>query len=207
MRPVTEFFRGTTRGEAVWVLAGKGPSFARRPPSLPLRVMGLNHVCLHLPCDLVHFADLDAYADCAAALAAQPAAVVMPFYPHVRNKPGRASLEELSRPGEAPGLAALHRAGRLFAYNSSLDKRKRAGLPHHRVRYFSAVVALDILAGNGVKSVITVGIDGGAAYAPEFDGKTLLSNGRASFDAQFGEMRKIAERHRMVVKPIVEAPR
>lgn len=205
MRPVTNYFRGKAGNEPTWVLAGKGPTFARRKDChLDLGpVLGLNHVCLHWACALAHFTDLDAYMDCARHLRDQPTAVVLPFHPHVDNRPGRKSLTTLLT--EEPDLSALAAEGRLYAYNSSQDRRRHPALPVHTVRYFSAVVGLSLLVRNGVQRVHTIGVDGGKAYAPEFDKKTLLSNGRPTFDVQFDEMRKMARKFRAVVTPIVEA--
>lgn len=207
MRPLTEFFRDKVGGPMDWALAGKGPSFARRAEANldRYRVLGLNHVCLHWPCDLTHFTDLDAFLDCGTHLAGQPGAVVLPWYPHTRNRPGKRTLLDLVE--TVPLVARLHAQRQLYSYNSTLSRGRLVTLPTHTVRYFSAVVGLDILARNGVKTVHTIGIDGGKAYAPDFDPKTLLSNGRDSFDVQFGEMRKIAAKFKVTVRPIVEARR
>lgn len=202
MRPLSDFFRSRP---GPWVLAGKGPSFARRaellPPGRP--VLGLNHVCrLHL-CELTHFTDLDAFLACGAALTFQAGGVVLPWRPHVRFRPGKRTLAELV--DTTPELAALADAGRLFAYNSTLCRDRRVGLSTHHTRFFSAVVGLDILAVHGgADTIYTIGVDGGTHYAPGFDPATRLSNGRPSFDAQFAEMRKVAARYRVAVRPLAE---
>jgi hypothetical protein len=57
-----------------------------------------------------------------------------------------------------------------------------------KASYFSAEAALNLLAVAGVRRVRTLGVDGGSDYSRDFDDlkeKTLLANGRPSFDLQF----------------------
>jgi hypothetical protein len=72
------------------------------------------------------------------------------------------------------------------------------------VRYFSAVAAVNLLAVSGVREIFTIGVDGGSSYAPDFDKKTLLVNGRASFDVQFKEIRDTEKRKGVKVTPLFE---
>lgn len=206
MQPLVKFFNDYRSPR--WALIGKGPSCDRRPPTCEMPTLGLNHVCRFAECDLTHFTDLDAYLECADVLAQQHESVVLPWFPHVRNKPGKKSISELV--SEISSLERLHMQGRLFTYNSTLAKKRKESLSTHTVRYFSAVVGLHILAYHGIKTVLTLGIDGGTKYASMFDQKTLLSNGRPSFDVQFGEMKKIADKFGVTVTPMVpdgqEAP-
>jgi len=203
MKSLTDFFRHNKN--RTWALVGKGPSFSRRHELrlAELPALGLNHVCLHHECRLYHFTDLDAYLQCSLELAGRDGAVVLPWHPHVRNKPGKRSLEELLE--DCPTLDNLCMQGRLYSYNSTLAKKRKVGLSTHHTRYFSAVVGLDILAvHSGAGTVVTLGIDGGSSYSPEFSTETLLANGRDSFDAQFAEMKKISERYEVEVKPLWE---
>jgi hypothetical protein len=60
-----------------------------------------------------------------------------------------------------------------------------------RVKFFSAVAALNLLTEAGVRTIRSLGIDGGATYSQEFTDlkdKTLLANRRTSFDRQFEEI-------------------
>jgi hypothetical protein len=60
-----------------------------------------------------------------------------------------------------------------------------------RVKFFSAVAAVNLLAQAGVRTIRSLGLDGGAAYSDEFidlKDKTLLANSRSSFDRQFEEI-------------------
>jgi hypothetical protein len=63
--------------------------------------------------------------------------------------------------------------------------------PVIRVRYFSAVAAINLLVAAGhTEEIYTLGVDGGTRYNPVFDTKDRLSNGRSSFDIQFDEFEK-----------------
>lgn len=203
MRPVTQMFRHEKR--RVWVLAGKGPSFEKRAtvPLAEFPVLGLNHVCLLHPVDVALFTDLDAFMDCSQTLARSKTKVIMPWFPHVKNKPGKRNLLCLEE--DLPNLGEIADGDRLFGFNSSQDRRHATGLPTHRVKFFSAVVALDILATHIADTVYTIGIDGGTKYAEGFDTKNLLKNGRSSFDAQFAEMEKIAARYSISCVPLLES--
>src|SRR5207247_8937057 len=60
-----------------------------------------------------------------------------------------------------------------------------------RAKVFSAVARPNVPPQAGVRTVRSLGVDGGAAYSEEFSDlkdKTLLSNRRSSFDRQFEEM-------------------
>ena len=57
-----------------------------------------------------------------------------------------------------------------------------------KVRYFSADAALNLLATAGAKTVRSLGVDGGQTYSQDFNDlkdKTLLANGRSTFNKQF----------------------
>lgn len=209
MLSVLKYFKDKQLNARPWLLVGKGPSFDRRA-ELPdtvvsWKVFGLNHVCLKTPVDVAHFTDFDAFQDCADRLETQAYVVCMPWFPHVGNAPGPKCLDELVQTD--PVLRELNAVGRLLTYNSSLAKHRARGLPLIPVRYFSAVAGLSILAAAGVTIVRTLGVDGGNQYASGFDRSTLLSNGRTSFDIQFGEMRKIAKAAKLDLEPMFPPPR
>jgi hypothetical protein len=71
--------------------------------------------------------------------------------------------------------------------------------------YFSVEGALNLLALSGVKKIRTLGIDGGNSYSGRFNDlvkKTLLSNGRKSFDIQFGQIRESVKRFGLDFGPL-----
>src|SRR5438094_870438 len=65
----------------------------------------------------------------------------------------------------------------------------------------------NLLARMGVKTVRTLGLDGGRGYSLAFsdlEAKTHLAAGHSSFDSQFIEMRQIVQRHGMDYAPLIE---
>lgn len=193
-----------------WVIVGKGPSLddglsASAVPSLLAQsnVLTLNHACTVVRPTIAHFVDWEAYADCMIDLAKEahrsnspPLCVCLPWHPHVRFKAGRMTLDEhVDDNGIAYYDFAQH--GRLLSYNSSTA----GSLPSHpdlylvTVRHFGSVAAFNLLATAGVRTVYTLGVDGGTGYARPFDQKDRLANGRNSFDAQFPEIERTVAAH------------
>lgn len=196
-----------------WLILGKGPSFARylELDLKPYHLFAIGDTCRFIWTDLVHFSDYEAFRRSADALRIQAgldhhcaAKVVMPWHPHVKHKPHQRSLEDwLAHDSE---LYRLHAQGRLLSYNSTVAHKMLANpdLATVRVRFFSAVAVLNILAQAGIKVVRTLGIDGGREYAGCFDKAPLGANGRASFDVQFGEIQRTIRRHQLSCRPLVE---
>ena len=185
-----------------WLVLGKGPSFRRYVPerdAATYRVFGLNHVCTVTPVFLTHVCDYDVVPACGQALLSNSRFLVMPYWPHTNNRPGKLSLHACCDKHRI--LHTLRQEGRLLVYNSSLAAKKseRGPGPLVYVRYFSAVAAIRLLAMAGVKNVTTVGIDGGSSYAPVFNKSTLLANGRDSFDIQFEAIAETCQKFKMTV--------
>lgn len=187
-----------------WLMLGKGPSFAKRLnyDLGKFNLLSLNHAVREQPVLVAHAIDLDVLQACEDVLSQNAGYLVAPWVPHVGNKAGRHTLEEL-----LPRNSVLKDFGareRLLWYNLSTagtwrhvlrhGSRKdyvREGSPIVDVRFFSATAALDLLVQAGVRTVRSLGIDGGASYSREFDdlrGSTLLANERSSFDAQFTQI-------------------
>jgi hypothetical protein len=200
MRSWWEWIAERPDGET-WTLVGKGPSFRR---DVPQPSMGLNHVALRMSVTVAHIIDINVlYAD--PCKWSDCDAIVMPWYPHVSNRPIKSTLLEWSC-----DVFALDRAreeGRLLWYNcGSADWENLPHVPDSPVvgvRYFSAEAALNLLAGAGVKQVRTAGIDGGRAYHEDFARWQPLTNGQQTFDRQTRELERIARVNGMTVKPLV----
>ena len=184
----TDWFHRTRVDGRPWLILGKGPSFGRLAEFGPdgFRLLSLNHVVRELPVEVAHIIDLDVVDACADVLQRQARVLVMPWYPHVRNRVGRRTLEGIV-PGH-PVLARLAAEGRLLWYNLSTAPDARPGSPVVPVSYFSAEAALGLLARSGARVVRSLGVDGGTAYGAAFDDlkeKTRLNNGHPSFNLQF----------------------
>jgi hypothetical protein len=177
-----------TRG---WLILGKGPSFTKRKQFdlTKYYTFSLNHAVRELPVTVAHMIDYDVVDACGEAIAKNAKYLVLPWIPHFHNRPGRHSLEELSQTQAI--LRKMKAEGRLLWYNHSRAWRRNGNSPVVRVKFFSAVAALNLLAQAGARTVRSLGVDGGSAYGNEFSDlkdQTLLSNRRSSFDRQFEEI-------------------
>jgi hypothetical protein len=193
MQDVHSWIRGKGLDNQKWLILGKGPSFSKfsRASAGSFSLLALNHVIRDVPGAIAHIIDLDVVDACAEALMRDSAALVMPWVPHVKNLAGQRNLAQISE--EHPVLRALRDSGRLLWYNlqTADASAHRPEAPVVPTRYFSAEAALGLLALSGVKTIRTLGVDGGSEYAKSFhdlNETTLLANGRSSFDKQFEEI-------------------
>lgn len=181
-----------------WLLIGKGPTFSHRN-ELDLkgfRTFGLNHVVRALPVDVAHAIDIEVLEQVSAEVWLQNAGVlVLPWRPHRNCRPAEQTLADHVR--DRPLLAELEAQGRLLWYHLSTGRHFGEDPPGPRVpvKFFSAEAALCLLAGAGVRTVRTLGIDGGGRYAAEFADLEPLTNGRSSFDEQTAELARIVRRY------------
>ena len=208
MRDAVLWLKKNSDRRLPWLIVGKGPTFSRHSEInlLNYHTLTLNHVIKHVPARLAHFTDIDALADCGSVIREPSSAcvVVIPWVPHVNNQPGRYDLRSWC--SQLPLLEFLAQNDRLVSYNSTISRRRNKRLPLIRVRYFSAVAAVNILAEAGVKEIHTLGVDGGKIYSPEFAKQTLLSNGRTSFDIQFQEIESSIKKYGLAYKPLFVRP-
>jgi hypothetical protein len=188
VRSFFDWFETNAQANDPWLILGKGPSFARRNEFdlSRFRLMSLNHAAREQPVLVAHVIDLDVVEACADAIEQNARFLVLPWYPHVHNVVGNRTLLE-AVPG-VPVLQRLEREGRLLWYDLSTSPIRHGTAPVVEATYFSAEAALNLLVAAGVRSVRSLGIDGGASYSSAFDDlrdTTLLANGRTSFDLQF----------------------
>lgn len=175
-----------------WLVLGKGPS-AMHLPKVDLdqyHVMTLNHACGLVNATVAHFVDLDAFYDCADHMRGM---ACLPWYPHVDNKAGKKNLDDL---GLAPDA--------VLTYNSTTASgRTKCPTVHTvRLRFFSAVAAFNIIGMAGMTEIFSLGVDGGTGYAPQFDQKDRLKNGRKTFDDQAGELDLAVKTYHMRWTPL-----
>jgi hypothetical protein len=171
-----------------WLVLGKGPSYERiRDVHLAdFYTCSLNHVVRHHPVDLAHIIDIDVVEACKDVLERNARTLVLPFFPHVNHAPTGKSMEDFI--AEMSVLRAMSLQGRLVWYNLSSAKQRVGDSPVITANFFSAEAAVGILATCGARTIRSLGIDGGASYAPSYqdlEGITLLANKHASFDRQF----------------------
>lgn len=188
MQSFFEWYAEIAGESSPWLVLGKGPTFEKLDEFdlTDFNLMSLNHVVEKLPVTAAHIIDLDVVESCQDAINRNAQVLVMPWVPHVDNRAGKKTLEELL--GESPFLQDLSEQGRLLFYDHLEEPRSGRG-PLIRVHFFSSEAAIDLLAKAGVRQIRTLGIDGGTRYGSTFSDlsdTTLLSNGRKSFNKQFG---------------------
>jgi hypothetical protein len=192
-----------------WLLLGKGPTFARRHEHdlTQYNTMSLNHVVLEQPVDVAHMQDFDVVQACALALPKNCRYLLLPRRPNIDFRPAHLDVQELLR--FVPELGGMADEGRIVVYDRDGVARARGG-PAIRIQYFSAEAGLDALGHMGARTVRTLGVDGGTAYATAFnaiDASTRLANGQPSFSRQAAMLRRTAARHGMEVRPLQEPMR
>ena len=202
MIPVPSFINSLPEAEKrkPWLIVGKGPSFDKLS-SLDFEAycsLALNHaVNARQGFSYVHVTDFDVFDKIKETLSSSSTKLVVPYFLHSENKPSKLlSVDAISNDQSKKHndlFLKLLKEHRLFTYNSTLSKnvckRKDLGKPVI-VKYFSGVVAVNLLGQSGVKQITLVGIDGGNSYSGFFSGLTPLTNGRKNFDVQFNEIKK-----------------
>lgn len=188
MKNFFEWFEAGQDGSRPWLMLGKGPSFDQRHAHdlTAYGLVSLNHVVREMPVDVAHMIDIDVVSDCADAIMANARVLAMPWYPHVKNFVGKKTLAQWVQ--ELPVLQRLDEEGRLLWYDLSTSKQRHGDRPVVKAQAFSAEAALNLLATAGVRTVRSLGVDGGAAYGAAFDDLkdvTRLNNGHPSYNLQF----------------------
>lgn len=195
MKSFFEWFETTKQDpKQPWLILGKGPSFAKRDQFdlKSFQLLSLNHAVREQSVAIAHMIDYDVVEACGESIDRNARVLVMPWFPHFKNRPGTENLESLAQRNAL--LGRLKAQGRLLWYNHSLAREAHGDSPVIPVRFFSSEAVLNLLAAAGVRQVRSLGIDGGNNYSAQFQdlvGKTLLSNQRTTFDVQFGEIAKI----------------
>lgn len=204
------FMEDKRNSEQPWLIFGKGPSFSRRKDFdlSEFNTLSLNHAVREQSVRVAHMIDFDVAENCADVLSMKAEFVVMPWIPHVNNRPGRDTLADLV--GVHEFLHALSKQGRLLWYNLSTSEQANLDSPTVSVKFFSAEAAINLLSMAGVRNIKSLGIDGGGSYSEEFsdlNGKTLLANGRSSFNRQFEQIARTIMKTGVSYSPLnIESP-
>ena len=203
MKDVTQWWLETGNGDndRSWLILGKGPSFARRNEFdlTGFKTLGLNHVVCYTPVEVASAIDLDVIAECGEAIYHNAQVLLMPRYPHVNFQASEQPLEAFL--GDFPILDRLNREGRLVWYNFASGKPLPSS-PRIPMGYFSAEVMVNLLATLGVRSICTLGVDGGKSYSQQFDNKTRLANQHGSFDVQWPGITATVRRYGITYAPL-----
>lgn len=189
-----------------WLVLGKGPTFARRY-EIDLEqynTIALNHVVREQCVDVAHIIDIDVVEACGDALVHNSTWLLMPRHPHV-NCIASDYLELSDWVKLIPALAEVESRGKLIQYSFSHEPTSE---DHWTIgaRYFSSEAALGILGRMGIKTVRSLGIDGGRNYSGAFadlNNQTLLLNGQRDFDLQFNQLHEIAQHFKIDFQPLL----
>lgn len=175
------------------LIVGKGPS-ADRLGDLDLkkfRVFTLNHAIKAVSWAVgAHFVDIEAYLDCQAEVDTNATFLFMPEHPHEKMTQGR-HISDYIRVNDR--LRAVDQALRLIVYRKVPLPAEQAPKNALSCLFFSAEALFNVVGILGFKTVYTIGIDGGSSYANKFSDLKPLTNGRATFDDQTPELKKIAK--------------
>ncbi len=119
--------------------------------------------------------------------------IILPYHPHINFKVTSKTLPELIHSNQY--LEELESLGKILWYNCSTWKGfpQNPAFPLIEAKYFSSEAIFNILARAGIKTIHTLGIDGGYSYAKEFQHLKPLSNGRESFNEQFPRLKAICK--------------
>jgi lipopolysaccharide biosynthesis glycosyltransferase len=193
-----------------WLILGKGPTYSKIGDInlFEYNTLSLNHVVREQKVNIAHIIDIDVVESCASYLKSNCDWLIMPMHPHVSNRPSEIlTLEDWKN--SIPILAELDRQNKLIWYDLSLGEKAQTA-SEIEVHYFSSEAALGILAKMGVKTIRSLGVDGGKKYSKTFldlDTETKLANGQPTFDLQFEKLEAIAEANNLDYRPIVEPMR
>ena len=206
MLELTQWWKSTAFSPKPWLILGKGPSFGlhEKFDLSKYNCLSLNHVVREVPVDVAHVIDVDVVEDCGEDLLRNCRWLLMPRYPHVNFQPSDEPLESWIQKSHT--LKRLDDEGRLVWYQLS-SGQPIDNSPKIQATYFSSEAAIDLLGTLGVRTIRSLGVDGGRGYSEKFDDlqtKTMLANGHATFNRQFAEMDVIIDRHGIDYEPLVE---
>jgi len=202
-----EWSKNTKFPAKPWLILGKGPSFSRRYEIRleDYNTFALNHVVREQSVDIAHVIDIDVLEPCGDALLYNCNWLIMPRRPHVHCFVSD-YMDLYDWVNCIPVLAEVERRGKLVTYSFAHEPVEDDPWTVD-ARYFSSEIALGLLARMGVKTVQSVGIDGGSNYSNVFadlSQNTLLANGQPNFDLQFNQLKELANRYSIEYKPIFQ---
>jgi len=100
-------------------------------------------------------------------------------------------------------LKEFERGGTLLWYNlSSWTKKPEIESPVVKVNHFSAEAAIRLLAMAGVRTIRTLGIDGGSGYAKEFSDLKPNRGGNDSFRLQKRDLDGVVKELKIDIQPL-----
>jgi lipopolysaccharide biosynthesis glycosyltransferase len=190
-----------------WMVLGKGPTYAEinKVGIEKYNTLSLNHVVRERHVDIAHIIDIEVVEACADVLLTNCDWLLMPRIPNVGSLPGSfVTIEDWIR--NIPILQEVEKQGKLVVYDLVIAEKGKNPLDIPLL-YFSSEAALGVLGRMGVKTVRSLGVDGGRKYSSSFqdlNSQTNLINGQPSFDLQFDRLEAIAQDFQIDYRPMIE---
>lgn len=196
-----------------WLILGKGPSFSRlgEVDLSKFNKISIGHVSRETPVEIAHIIDAYIITSMAEKVLANGDVLVSPYYPHFDmgicpNHKTTLFKPDLRQPlGNLIEtnlfLQQLAKEGRIFGYNLITASRTVGDSPRIYAGMFSPATIFDLLGYKGVKKIFSLGIDGGHDQSKAF-GDLTNRNAIRGYDAQFPEMRRLANKHNIEFAPL-----
>jgi hypothetical protein len=190
-----------------WLIVGKGPTYNRihEVDLSSYRILALNHVAREIRCDVAHMIDIDVWTSCSEKIVDNARVVVFPMHPHVNECPTQKTITEFRN--ECGLLQYLDFRRRLLWYQHSvaivrgLEIEGDQEWPVVRVEQFSAEAAVHLLGLAGVKTIRTLGVDGGMQMAQRFSDMPPRTR---PYDAQWLNIRRSIQEFGLDYAPIFQ---
>ncbi len=193
-----------------FLILGKGPTF-KRPSAEDYKtynILSLNDSVRECKVNVCHIIDIDVLDRCGDAIMRNCDVLVAPYYPHLGWRPNPLiTLDELSH--KQPVLRKLREQGRLYGYNlstvSQMFNKRWNDSELVYASHFSAEAVVNLLGKLGVKTIRTLGVDGGKGQEEAF--KDLQNINVNGYEAQWVNIRKSIKRFGLDYAPLgVESP-
>jgi hypothetical protein len=188
------------------LLLGKGPTF--RPPTENEResylTIGLNHTIRETPVDLALIIDIEVINQLGEKLRGNALALAIPYWPHFGFKAGLMRLEAIA--SKHPIVSRMAKEGRVFGFNLSTHPVVVNKSPIVKAKHYSAEAAVNLLGHLGIKTIRTLGIDGGVEQSKAFDDLTNYNKERG-YDLQWAGIRQAIQSFHLDYAPFgAESP-
>jgi hypothetical protein len=164
-----DLFKTYKPNDRPWLIAGMGPSFSaiKEINAKDYNILGINKVCREIKVEFCQIIDLYIIDKIGDSIYDNAKYLVMPYHPHFQCRPFiELTTEALVE--TKPLLKKMNEEKRLLCFNLSTIPFKKADSPIVTARYFSAEAAVSLLANLGIKTLRTIGVDGGIDRASEF---------------------------------------
>lgn len=166
---------------------GKGPSFEMRNKFLLSKFFTIasNHSIRSVKADICSAIDFDVVRTCINEIYQNAKYLMIPWHPHLPEAGYKASSESLIILSKSvPLLSRMIEESRVIIYNLSSAREHNDASKVYTTIINSGDTLFNVFVSNGIKTMYSLGVDGGRSYASDFKDLIPLENGRKSFDEQ-----------------------